>query len=136
LNFHIKILFLFILPLTVFAVDIDPASLSSEIIKDFLEEQSPGGIYAEYSCPIVSSFSFDGNNKCSVSCRDYNAIIFTLPNVRKAYISRSSDRISLAIDIFSDGYSADSPTDYLASFSSSVSCIFNGLSPEFDKTAP
>lgn len=118
------------------AGDIDPAYLSSKIIKDFLEKQAPEGIYAEYSCPIVSSFSFDGNSKCSVTCRDYNAIIFTLPNVRKAYISRSSDRVALAIDTFPDGYSADSTTDYLASLSSSVSCIFSALSPEFDKIAP
>ena len=124
------------MPALVVAIDISPAFLTSEAIKDYLDKQVPGGIYAEYSCPIVGAFSFDGKSKCAVSCRDYNAEIFFIDNVRKAYISRSADRVALAIDSFSDGYSVDSATDSLASFAATVSCVFTALSPEFDKTEP
>jgi len=131
-----QVLFWLLMPAIVAGIDTSPTFLSSELIKDFLNKQVPGGIYAEYSCPIVGAFSFDGKSQCAVSCRDYNAEIFFIDNVRKAYISRSADRVALAIDSFSDGSSVDSATDSLASFAATVSCVFTALSPEFDKTEP
>ena len=92
--------------------------------KAFLLKNIPNGIYTEFSCSrAVYAF---GNKNCSITCKESDKIIFTIVNVKKAFYSRSKDRVGLVVDTFENSNERKG-VDSFASFSSEVSCVFNKL---------
>lgn len=96
-------------------------------IYDYLNEQAPDSVISKFECPIKKHFSFDGIEKCAATCGFGSESVFSMKYVNTSYIARSSDRVSLYVDVAEN--IGEASTDAIGSFPSTIACTFSGMNP-------